>query len=443
VPWYGRAWSTASAGPHAGNTSSARTGSSTSVTYATAAPFLARYGRRYDAREGVAWTAYRRQTCTPRHGCVTSWRQLYIDDSTAIRRKYDLVNAYGLRGAGIWALGYDGTRPELWNAIQAAFVTDSTPPAVGLLRLPARVVNPTFPIRWTASDDVGVTSSDVQVSIDGGPWRTWITRTQARSATWSGLDGHGYAFRVRARDAHGNVSRWNVSSTSRTPTSIRSGSFVVVRAAGLAVRSGPSTSATKLGTLRPGQVLAVTGSPRTTRGVTWVPVVGPIAEWMAIRPAFRGAWVAVRGPGRTYLTPAPAPNATRVDAWLADLGFGGAGRASLGPSAAAASRRTFSPNGDGSRDSLRIDWTNAVRLDGLVLRVFRSDGRRIGDVRLLQLAPGHHAFRWNGRVGAHRLAPGRYLVTLVGRRGRTSVFNPSGDFQPRALATTFVTIRSR
>ena len=42
---------------------------------------------------------------------------------TALRVKYDIVNNYGLRGAGIWALGYDNARPELWTAIKDKFVS--------------------------------------------------------------------------------------------------------------------------------------------------------------------------------------------------------------------------------------------------------------------------------------------------------------------------------
>ena len=44
--------------------------------------------------------------------------QLYYDDAKALGLKYDLVNRYNLRGAGIWALGYDGTRTELYSVAQ-------------------------------------------------------------------------------------------------------------------------------------------------------------------------------------------------------------------------------------------------------------------------------------------------------------------------------------
>ncbi len=123
VPYYGRAWSTSSDSLNASNTSGTKNGASSTVIYANGITVLQEHGKRYDTREGVAWTAYRRQNCSATYGCVTSWRQLYMDDATALKAKYDIVNNYGLRGAGIWALGYDNARPELWNAIKTKFVS--------------------------------------------------------------------------------------------------------------------------------------------------------------------------------------------------------------------------------------------------------------------------------------------------------------------------------
>ncbi len=122
VPYYGRAWSTDSDKIHAKNISGTKYGSSTAVIYDNGIGVLQEHGRRRDNVEGVAWTAYRRENCSSTYGCVTSWRQLYMDDAYALRVKYDLVNSYGLRGAGIWALGYDNARPELWAAIKDKFV---------------------------------------------------------------------------------------------------------------------------------------------------------------------------------------------------------------------------------------------------------------------------------------------------------------------------------
>ena len=116
---------------HAKNISGTKYGASSTVVYDDR-PRVRRRPRQGATTpvEGVAWTAYRRENCTTTYGCVKPWRQLYYDDATALRAKYDLVNRYDLRGAGIWALGYDGTRPELYAALKAKFITDTVPPTI-------------------------------------------------------------------------------------------------------------------------------------------------------------------------------------------------------------------------------------------------------------------------------------------------------------------------
>ena len=121
VPYYGRAWSTVSDALNARNQSGTKFGASTTVIYETAVDLAAQHGRRYDPTEQAPWFAYRRQNCTTAYGCVTSWREVYYDDPQSLGAKYDLMNRQGLRGAGIWALGYDGTRPELYRSIASKF----------------------------------------------------------------------------------------------------------------------------------------------------------------------------------------------------------------------------------------------------------------------------------------------------------------------------------
>ena len=142
VPYYGRAWSTSSSKLDAKNISGTKYGPSATVVYDNARAIAAEHGRTYDATEGVAWTAYKRETCTKTYGCVTAWRQLYYDDAKALKAKYDLVNGYGLRGVGIWALGYDGTRPELYQAIKDKFITDTVPPVLSGPTLSSAVISP-------------------------------------------------------------------------------------------------------------------------------------------------------------------------------------------------------------------------------------------------------------------------------------------------------------
>jgi spore germination protein YaaH len=130
VPYYGRAWSTETSHLHSRTLHPGRYGDVAEPYYDQAADLAAVHGRRYDRVEESPWAAYRRTTCRPGHGCVTTWRQMYFDDAASLKLRYDLINEAGLRGAGIWALGFDGARPELRAALAASFPAIRTPPLV-------------------------------------------------------------------------------------------------------------------------------------------------------------------------------------------------------------------------------------------------------------------------------------------------------------------------
>ncbi len=49
------------------------------------------------------------------------WNQVWFDDDSSIGLKYDLVISKNLKGVGMWALGYDGPRQELWNLLDYKF----------------------------------------------------------------------------------------------------------------------------------------------------------------------------------------------------------------------------------------------------------------------------------------------------------------------------------
>ncbi len=142
VPYYGRAWSTSSSALDATTVSAAKYGASVAVLYGDALGFSAQYGRLYDPIEGVAWTTYPKENCTTTYGCVTATRELYYDDAQTLAQKYDLVNSYGIRGVGIWALGYDGSRPELYQALKDKFITDTIPPAISGSTISGPVFSP-------------------------------------------------------------------------------------------------------------------------------------------------------------------------------------------------------------------------------------------------------------------------------------------------------------
>ena len=143
-----------------------------------------------------------------------------------MRLRYELVNTYGLRGAGIWALGYDGGHPELYRAISDAFLTDVTGPVTGVRMLGTTQRDEGCTVSWAGSDTSGVasfkTSRSRKTAVRGRPG---FSGTTAESDTWLGQSGHGYAFRTRARDTKGNVSAWDVTSTWAAQPALAIGGF--------------------------------------------------------------------------------------------------------------------------------------------------------------------------------------------------------------------------
>jgi spore germination protein YaaH len=428
VPYYGRAWSTSTDQLNAKNISGSTYGASAAVIYATGIELLQEHGRRYDTREGVAWTAYRRETW---------WRQLYLDDATALKAKYDLINRYGLRGAGIWALGYDDERPELWAAIKSKFVSDSTPPVVGITRLSSVQLSPTFGVKWSGYDESGIARYDVQVAIDGGGWSSWKSGTTSTSGFYVGRDDRRYAFRVRATDVKGNTSTWSSLATASSPSGLAPGGFGMVRVDGLALRSSPTTSASQVGSVSTNNLLSITGGPVSADGYTWFQVSGPLKEWPAVSPVTSGVWVAATSASATNVTPAAGPHQTRVGGAIQHLSFRDAGSASLGSSELAKASRKLSPNGDGFYDTLPLRWTNEKDLDTLQLRVFRLDGSTAGVVTVPRLAAGVRVFAWDGKVGGTRVPNGAYFLALVGTVGTTTYANPASSLSTSDLLAVY------
>ena len=417
VPYYGRAWSTVSDASNASTLNPDKYGSSAAPTYAQSMDQVALHGRRYDSVEQAPWTAYRKTTCTGAYGCVTSWRELYYDDAASLGLRYDLVNRAALRGVGIWALGFDGTRPELRAELAAKFLADKTAPIAGITTLAQQQRDEGFGVSWAGWDDSGIASYDVQVSVDGGAWLTWQTTTARTHDIYPGVDGRTYAFRVRATDIHGNTSAWKSLALGNlgAPGSITLGGFARVVVDGLHVRTGPSKSASAMATLSAGDALQVIGGPVNAEGYAWYQVSGPVDQWAPVDPVQVGGWIAASGNGVTNAVPRAPVYATVVKAGITGLHLGGGGE------------RVITPNGDGVQDTLRIDWTNHLAFDSLALRVFRLDGTVAGSVPLSAVQAGAHAFNWNGRIAGATVPAGVYVLQLRGFRGSVAYNAPSAS----------------
>ena len=106
LPYYGHQWETASSSTH-----SQVQGSCSTLFYTTLADRAAQYGRLWDEESLTPWYAF----------YSGGWNQGWYDDPESLGLKYDLVRSSDFQGVGIWALGYDGSKPELWDQLEDSF----------------------------------------------------------------------------------------------------------------------------------------------------------------------------------------------------------------------------------------------------------------------------------------------------------------------------------
>lgn len=122
VPYYGWKWSTTTGDAYGsvvpGSSALADTYASVFTDFACAQQLT----RFWDATAEEPWASwYSPSSGDPCGGNYGAWRELYYEDAPALGLKYDLVNSANLQGTGMWALGYDGTLPDLWNELAAKF----------------------------------------------------------------------------------------------------------------------------------------------------------------------------------------------------------------------------------------------------------------------------------------------------------------------------------
>jgi murein DD-endopeptidase MepM/ murein hydrolase activator NlpD len=92
---------------------------------------------------------------------------------------------------------------------------DRAPPTATIAALEARQTNDLFTVEWGGSDNLsGVTGYDLDFTDNGGVWLNHINNQNRTSTTFTGSDGHSYTFRVRARDAAGNLGNYAVSNAT-------------------------------------------------------------------------------------------------------------------------------------------------------------------------------------------------------------------------------------
>lgn len=408
VPYYGRGWSTTT-----NQLNAPTTGDSFAYYYTGHLEEAATYGRLWDSVGKVPWYRYWDAT-------KGSWVQVYYDDAASLGVKYDLVNRYGLAGTGMWTLLMDGERDELWRLLANKFVNDTSPPAGGITLLPQRTTSMAIPVSWHAIDyQSGLDHYTVQVRDRAtSTWTTWLSGTRATSAVYLGAAGRTYEFRVRAVDWKGNAQPW--ITAPGMPSEVRPGTFARVTTNGLNVRSGAGTSYAAIDTLAAGERVYVMQGPVAAGGMAWFQVQYGFAEWPSAEYA-RIGWVARDGGGEVYLAPAYAPTVTRLAPFV-----GGYTR----------SLAAFSPNGDGIRDDVSIDYSLPTSVSSMRVDVVDGSDRL---VRRLDLGPrpaGPSRVSWDGRATDGTVAPGgRYLIRISVVDGAgTTHWAPAPTAPPNVVA---------
>jgi spore germination protein YaaH len=107
IPYYGLRWKTQTSQPQ-----------STVISYIGSTRFkndvtdVLLHGKLWSSTHQTPWYRYQQNN---------EWYQVWFDDDSSISLKYDLAVSKNLKGVGMWALGYDGNRNELWNLINDKF----------------------------------------------------------------------------------------------------------------------------------------------------------------------------------------------------------------------------------------------------------------------------------------------------------------------------------
>lgn len=131
VPYYSNFWITETSDPH-----SQVTRFLGNLTYDETMAIKSRYKRIWHEDYNVPW--YLAQI----NG---EWHQLWFDGPVSLGLKFDYAISKKLRGIGIWALGFDKERQELWNLIEDKFSNKTSTMIVN-------VSNPFMKNELTAAD---------------------------------------------------------------------------------------------------------------------------------------------------------------------------------------------------------------------------------------------------------------------------------------------------
>lgn len=84
-------------------------------TYTLASENITPEQEGWDEKGQVGWKAYKDES--------GQWRMIFLDDVRSLGVKYDFAKEKGLGGVGMWALGFDHGKKELWTLLNDKFGT--------------------------------------------------------------------------------------------------------------------------------------------------------------------------------------------------------------------------------------------------------------------------------------------------------------------------------
>jgi spore germination protein YaaH len=208
IPYYGLKWKTQTNLPH-----------SQVVSWVSSTRF------KNDVSDvlthGLLW-ASDNQTPWYRYQLNNEWHQVWYDNDSSLGLKYDLAEAKNYKGVGMWALGYDGERQELWNELRRRYYFVP----VELTSFTANSSGNSVELKWETSTEKNNRGFEIERSktISENVNEEWITigftegsgtTTEKKSYFFvdKNIDAGKYNYRLKQFDFDGSFEYSNVIET--------------------------------------------------------------------------------------------------------------------------------------------------------------------------------------------------------------------------------------
>jgi spore germination protein YaaH len=150
IPYYGHKWKTATNAAHSSITSFV-----SSTRFKNDVTDAVTHGRLWSSTFLTPWYRYQ---------INSEWYQVWYDDQESIGNDYDFAKSRNLAGVGMWALGYDGTRPELWNLINDKF---GVPVPVELIFFSAVAEKGVVTLKWITATETNNYGFNIEKQVEG------------------------------------------------------------------------------------------------------------------------------------------------------------------------------------------------------------------------------------------------------------------------------------